>query len=150
MSAGMAATNKCLAKSNKSGAGGSATNRQRTQPMRQDVCGAWHGNHADIGEAKMEGLLALVPFLLVFFVPSIIAGGRRHRSKGAIIVLNIVALVSLAITALFGAVSFVLLVPGVLGMWLIALVWSFTGNVVPRAVPQAAPSRDPRWAKLRG
>jgi Superinfection immunity protein len=69
----------------------------------------------------------------IYFLPSIIAGFRKHHNAAAILVLNL------------------FLGWTVLG-WISALVWSST-FVAPRSntfvAPHVGSKRDPRWANLR-
>ena len=64
----------------------------------------------DIG----QGIIFVV-LLFIYFIPTIIAGFRKHRNAGAIFVLNI------------------LLGWTFLG-WVAALVWSFTSNTVDKQI----------------
>lgn len=57
----------------------------------------------------------LIVSLLVYFLPSVVASKRRHRERGAIFVLNL-----LAGWTFFG--------------WVAALVWSLTSNVEPESL----------------
>ncbi len=68
----------------------------------------------------MEGLIAAAFVIGIYFLPSIVAAGREHNSGGAIFLLNLI----LGWT--------------VLG-WIIALIWSATGDVRQRT-RRAAPA----------
>jgi hypothetical protein len=74
----------------------------------------------------MEGLVFLVIAGLIYFIPSFIAHGRGHSSKGGIIALN----VFLGWTALG---------------WIGALVWAFTGQdkSMMKKCPKCAESIQP-------
>jgi hypothetical protein len=58
----------------------------------------------------MDGMTWLIIIALLYFVPAIVAGTRRHRNRMAITVLNI-----------FVGWTFI--------GWVIALVWACTSNV---------------------
>ena len=61
---------------------------------------------------------ALLIALFVYFLPTVVAGSRRHRDRTAIFVLNL-----LAGWTFFG--------------WVAALVWSLTSNVEPESLKMA-------------
>ena len=61
---------------------------------------------------------ALLIALFVYFLPTVVAGNRRHRDRTAIFVLNL-----LAGWTFFG--------------WVAALVWSLTSNVEPESLKMA-------------
>jgi hypothetical protein len=60
----------------------------------------------------MDGLLYFAILFIIYFIPAIVAGARRHRQTLAIVVLNVFL--------------------GWSGLgWLVALVWSCTADVRP-------------------
>lgn len=82
------------------------------------ACGL--GDYLDRSESA-RALAFVVPALVVYFLPSLVAAGREHRNKAAIFVLNLLA-----------GWTFI--------GWLIALVWAFTANTeFGRHVDAAAP-----------
>lgn len=58
----------------------------------------------------MEGLVALIALLVLYFLPSVIGVSRAHNNTAAIIVINI-----------FLGWTFI--------GWVVALAWSFTHNI---------------------
>jgi hypothetical protein len=75
----------------------------------------------------MEALIFILIFFVLYFIPGLVAENRRHSSRGAIIALNL------------------LLGWTVLG-WIIALVWSLTGNVERRRA-EPIPAAPPAWLR---
>jgi fatty acid desaturase len=73
----------------------------------------------------------------VALLPSIIATSRRHRSRLAIEVLNVLTIVIAVGGVLFFGVGLVIGVP----LWFVALIWSCTGNVEPRSMAVALGAR---------
>ena len=66
------------------------------------------------------GLFLIFIFIIIYFIPAIIANNRKHLSSGAILVFNI-----------FLGWTF-------LG-WVLALVWSLTGNTQANAERYSKP-----------
>lgn len=77
----------------------------------------------------MERLLIIAGLLFFYFLPTIVAYKREHRSMNAIAVIDI----------LFG---------WTLIGWLWAMIWSLTGNVEPAAIPAQKRIPCPQCAEL--
>ena len=65
-------------------------------------------------KAVVDGIVLLILALLAYFLPALVASQRRHRNRGAIMVLN-------------------LFLGWTLIGWVLALVWAATANVETHA-----------------
>jgi hypothetical protein len=107
----------------------------------------------------MDHNLTIIILLLVVFLPSIIATTRRHRSRLAIDVLNVVAVGGTVLSLITALAMGLVVIPFTGIMWLIALVWSCTGDVDQKKLSgpnrpwhkksDFEPKVDKRWANLR-
>ena len=97
------------------------------------------------------GLVAffVIAFLAITFLPTIVANSRRHRSRVAITVLNVIAVTCTILASITAIIFGAIVIPLTGLMWIIALVWACTGDVEPLRQYVPPPQTDKRWANLR-
>jgi hypothetical protein len=87
----------------------------------------------------------------IAFLPTLVAQGRRHRNRLAIIVLNVLVLAPGLFAFLFLAAFGVFLIWVLLIAWAVALIWACTKDVEPKIEITPQPRRPAltNWDKLK-